>query len=151
MSGSKFVYVTYIKTTPAKLWLALTDPKIIEKYWFGLRMESDLKQGSNWKFYAKDELMDSGKILHVKPKRLLVRSWQNEWRPNLKKEGVSRCIYEIKKMGDSMQLTVTHTMRKPNSKFIKIVAAGWPMCISNLKTWLETGGIALSEPPGHDD
>ena len=151
MTNSNFVYVTYIRTTPAKLWIALTDPEIISKYWFGLRIESDWKVGSSWRFYFDDQLMDSGKVIKSIPKKALIRSWQNEWKPELKKEGISQCTYEIEKVGNSTKLTIIHSMKIANSKFIKAVAEGWPMCISNLKSLLETGNVALTEHPGHED
>ena len=151
MTGSKFTYVTYIRATPAKVWKALTNPKIIEQYWFGLRIESDWKQGSKWKFYYENELMDSGKITKIVPNKLLVRSWNNEWVPKLKAEGTSRCVYELERMGSTTKLTITHSIARKNSKFIEAVSEGWPMCISNLKSLIETGQVALLEHPGHGD
>jgi uncharacterized protein YndB with AHSA1/START domain len=151
MSKSEFIYVAYIRTTPKKLWAALTNRKIIEKYWFGLQIETDWKVGSKWKFYSDDCVMDSGIILENVLHKRLVRSWQNEWKPELKAEGMSRCTYELEQTGRSVKLCVIHSMKKPNSKLIKAVSEGWPMCISNLKSLLETGKIALSEHPGHEE
>ncbi len=149
MAKSEFVYVTYLRTSKKKLWSALTDPKIIRKYWFGLTMECDLRVGSSWKFFGDGQLMDSGKFLDIVPQKRLVRSWQNEWVPAMKKEGVSRCIYEIEPAGKAVKLTVTHSMHHANSKFIAAVSEGWPMCLSNLKSLLETGRVALKDHPGH--
>jgi uncharacterized protein YndB with AHSA1/START domain len=146
---STYTYVTYIRATPKTLWHALTANEVIGKYWFGLRIDSDWKVGSTWKFHYRDELMDSGEIIEsVYPKRL-VRSWRNEWRPEFKKEGISRCVYEIKAIGSCVKLTITHSIKRKNSKFIEAVSEGWPMCMSNLKSLLETGKIALVEHPGH--
>ena len=150
MANSTFIYVTYIRTTQRKLWEALTSSKIIQQYWFGLRIESDWCVGSSWEFFAGDELMDSGKILESIPRKRLVRSWQCQWRSDLRKEGISHCTYDIVQVGKSVKLTVAHTMRRNNSKFIKAVSEGWPMCISNLKSLLETKKITLSEHPGHE-
>jgi uncharacterized protein YndB with AHSA1/START domain len=149
MATTEFVYVTYIKTSKKKLWSALTDSEIIKKYWFGLSIESDWKIGSSWKFFNDDELMDSGKILESVPQKRLVRSWQNEWKAALKKEGISRCVYEIEPIGKSVKLTVTHSIDRSNSKFIEAVSQGWPMCISNLKSLLETGNVVLADHPSH--
>jgi uncharacterized protein YndB with AHSA1/START domain len=149
MASSKFTYVIYIRATPAKVWSALTNPKIIEQYWFGLQIESDWRKGSKWKFYSDGELMDSGQILEIIPKKRLVRSWKNEWLPRLKAEGRSRCIYELEPAGTSTKLTITHSIARKNSKFIQAVSEGWPMCISNLKSLLEAGKVALKEHPGH--
>ena len=150
MNKSEFIYVVYIRTTPKKLWVALTNSKIIEKYWFGLQIDTDWKVGSPWKFYYDNSIMDSGKILESIPQTRLVRSWQCQWKPNLKAEGISRCIYELTPAGKSVKLTITHTMKRPKSKFIEAVSEGWPMCISNLKSLLETGKVALAEHPGHE-
>lgn len=151
MNKSEFVYVVYIRTSPKKLWDALTNPKIVREYWFGLRIDTDWKAGSTWKFYYDDSLMDSGKILESIPQKRLVRSWRCEWKPKLKAEGMSRCTYELKPAGKTVRLTITHTINREKSKFIAAVSEGWPMCISNLKSLLETGKVALVEHPGHEE
>src|SRR2546426_4824319 len=95
MSASTFVYVTYIRVTPERLWHALTTPEIIKQYRFGMRVESEWNVGSKWRMYADGSLMDSGEILEsVSPKRL-VMSWLSEWKPEFRAEGDSRCVYEI--------------------------------------------------------
>src|SRR4029450_4527356 len=135
MSGSKFVYVTYIRITPEKLWHALTTPEIIKQYRFGMSVESEWKVGSTWRMYADGSLMDSGEILEsVSPKRL-GRSWVNEWKPGCKGGGNSGCVYEIEPTGASVKLTLTHSIERPDSKFIEAVLEGWPMVISKL-TWV---------------
>jgi uncharacterized protein YndB with AHSA1/START domain len=151
MVTSVFHYVTYIRTTPQKLWAALTTAEVIRQYWFGTEVEGDWREGTTWKFYNDGSLMDSGEIVESLPRQRLVRTWQNEWRPEFKAEGRSRCTYEMKQFGTVVKLTVTHSMERANSKFIDAVSAGWPMCLSNLKSLLETGEIALAEHPGHED
>jgi uncharacterized protein YndB with AHSA1/START domain len=143
MSGSKFVYATYIRITPEKLWRALTTPEIIKKYRFGMSVESEWKVGSTWRMYADGSLMDSGEILESVPPKRLVMSWLNEWKPEFKAEGNSCCVYEIEPTGESVKLTLTHSIERPDSMFIGAVAEGWPMVISNLKSLLETGDVAL--------
>jgi uncharacterized protein YndB with AHSA1/START domain len=151
MSGSKFVYVTYIRTTPETLWQALTTPEIIKQYRFGMRVESAWQVGSPWRMYADGRLMDSGEILErVAPQRLVL-SWRNEWQPAFKAEGTSRCVYEIEPTGASAKLTLTHSMERPDSKFIGAVAEGWPLVLSNLKSLLETGEVAVVYHRGHGD
>ena len=143
MSGSKFVYVTYIRTTPEKLWHALTTREIIQQYRFGMSVESEWKVGSVWSMYADGSLMDSGEILEsVSPKRL-VMSWLSEWKLEFKAEGNSRCVFEIEPTGPSVKLTLTHSMERPDSKFIEAVSEGWPLVLSNLKSLLETGEVAV--------
>ena len=143
MSGSKFVYVTYIRTTPEKLWQALTTPEMIKRYRFGMSVESEWNVGSTWRMYADGSLMDSGELLESVPQKRLVMSWLSEWEPEFKAEGNSRCIFEIEPAGTSTKLTLTHSMERPNSKFIGAVSEGWPMVISNLKSLLETGEVAV--------
>jgi uncharacterized protein YndB with AHSA1/START domain len=151
MSGSKFVYVSYIRITPEKLWQALTMPEIIKQYRFGMSVESEWKVGSPWRMYADGSLMDSGQILESVSQKRLAMSWLNEWKPEFKAEGNSRCVYEIEPMGASTKLTLTHSMELPDSKFIGAVSEGWPLVISNLKSLLETGEVAVVYHRGHGD
>src|SRR5438093_8239204 len=130
MPGSKFVYVTYIRITPEKLWHALTTPGIIKQYRFGMSVESEWKVGSTWRMYADGGLTDSGEILESISQKRLVMSWLNEWKPEFKAEGNSRCVYEIEPTGASAKLTLTHSIERPDSKFIGAVSEGWPMVIS---------------------
>src|SRR5215217_3330682 len=151
MSDSTFVYVTYIRTAPEKLWQALTTPEIIKQYWFGMSVESEWQAGSPWKMYADGSPMDSGEILESVSQKRLVMSRRSEWKPEFKAEGNSRCVYEIEPTGAAAKLTLTHSMERPDSKFIGAVAEGWPMVISNLKSLLETGDVALVYHRGHGD
>jgi uncharacterized protein YndB with AHSA1/START domain len=152
MSGSKFVYITYIRVTPERLWHALTTPEIIKQYRFGMRVESEWKVGSTWRMYAADgSLMDSGEILESVPQTRGVMRWLCEWKREFKAEGNSRCVYEIEPKGAAAKLTLTHSIERPHSKFIGAVAEGWPMVISNLKSLLETGDVALVYHRGHKD
>src|SRR5262245_65910386 len=151
MSGSKFVYATYIRTAPEKLWRALTTPEIIKRYRFGMSVESEWKVGSTWKMCADGKLMDSGEILAIVSQTRLVMSWLCEWNPEFKAEGNSRCVYEIVPTGASAKLTLTHSIERPDSKFIGAVSEGWPMVLSNLKSLLETGDVALAFHRGHED
>jgi uncharacterized protein YndB with AHSA1/START domain len=151
MSSSKFVYVTYIRITPEKLWHALTTPELIKQYRFGMSVESEWKVGSKWKMYADGSLMDSGEILESVPPKRLVMSWQPKWKPEFQAEGYSRCVYEIEPTGASAKLTLTHSIEQPDSKFIEAVSEGWPMVISNLKSLLETGEVALVYHRRHRD
>jgi len=80
-----------------------------------------------------------------------VTSWLNEWKPEFKAEGYSRFVYEIEPAGASAKLTLTHSIEQPDSNFIAAVSEGWPMVISNLKSLLETGDVALVYHRGHGD
>ncbi len=146
-SRSHFVYVTFIRTTPAKLWEALTDPTFIHQYWFGVTVECAWKKGSPWKLVFPDGRPgDAGEILEIDPPRRMVIRWQNEWNPELKAEGPSRCTFELEPAGGAVKLTITHEIDRPDSKFIHAVSGGWPKILSNLKSLLETGAIALQNP-----
>ena len=151
MSGSTFVYVSYIRITPEKLWHALTTSAIIKQYRFGMRVESAWQVGSTWRMYADGSLMDAGEILEIVAPQRLVLSWRNAWQPAFTAEGTSRCVYEIEPTGASAKLTLTHSIERPDSKFIGAVAEGWPLVISNLKSLLETGDVALVYHRGHGD
>ena len=146
MTSNPFVYVTYILTTPEKLWTALTSPDFIRQYWFGMTGESDFKKGSPWRLVnSEGKVMDTGEVLESDPPSRLVLKWRNEFRPELKEEGYSRCVFEIAAQeGGSTKLTVTHTIEKSDSKFIAAVSGGWPMVLSNLKSLLEMGKIAVT-------
>jgi uncharacterized protein YndB with AHSA1/START domain len=141
MSKASFVYVTLIKTTAEKLWQALTDPEFNRQYWFGAHQVSDWKKGSPWKIvFADGRTADAGEILEIEPRRRMVIKWRNEFMPELKAEGYTRCTIEIEPKGDVMKLTVRHEAEKEGPhKFIAAVADGWPAILSSLKSLLETG------------
>jgi uncharacterized protein YndB with AHSA1/START domain len=148
MSKSTFVYVTFIRTIPEHLWSALTTPQFNEQYWFGMRCESAWTRGSPWKLlYGDGRVADIGQIVEADPPRRLVIKWRNEWNPELKAEGDSLCTFEIETVPDvspaAVKLSITHSIEQAESKFIHAVSGGWPRILSNLKSLLETGTIAL--------
>ena len=138
--SSQYIYVTYIRTTPQKLWAALTQPEFQKQYWFGMPQESDWKPGASWKMLFEDgRVADAGEVLEIDPPRRLVLKWRNEFKPELKAEGYSRCVYELEPDGDTMKLTITHSIEKDGAKFIEAVSGGWPKIMASLKSLLETG------------
>jgi len=148
MAKSTFVYVTYIRTTPEKLWSALTkDVEFMKQYWFGVYCESEWTAGSSWKMVSPDgPILDAGEIVEAEPPRRLVIRWQHQNKPELKAEGESRCTMELEPQGPAVKLSITHTIEREPSKFIDAVSAGWPKIISNLKSLLETGSSVLNAP-----
>jgi uncharacterized protein YndB with AHSA1/START domain len=148
--NSRFVYVTYIRTTPEKLWAALTTPEFIKKYWFGMNFETEWKVGSPWKLIFPDgRVADTGEIVEIEEPKRLVLTWRNQFRPDFREEGEARCVIEIEPAGEVVKLTITHEMDKPDSKLIGGVSIGWPKILSSLKTLLETGAAlpAIGELP----
>ena len=140
MADSQFVYVTFIRTTPEKLWHALTEPEFTRQFWMGTMQESEWTPGASWRIVKLDgSTADSGEVVEIEPRKRLVLKWRNELFPEMTAEGFSRMTYEIEEKGEAVRLTVTHIMEKSDSKFIKAVSTGWPMILASLKSLLETG------------
>jgi uncharacterized protein YndB with AHSA1/START domain len=144
VAASTFIYVIFIRTTPERLWSALTDADTMKQYWFGMHQETDWQAGSSWQMVFPDgRVADTGEIVEIDPPRRLVFKWRNEFRPELKAEGYASCTYELEQMDGAVKLTITHAMERAESKFIGAVAGGWPRILSNLKSLLETGEPVL--------
>lgn len=147
-SNATFIYVTFIRTTPERLWSALTSPEFTRKYWYGTHQESDWEAGSSWRLvFADGRVADTGEVVEIDPPRRLVLKWRNEFRPELNAEGYSRCTLALEPVDGAVKLTVTHTMDRAESKLIEAVSGGWPQVLSNLKSLLETGEIVLKTKP----
>jgi uncharacterized protein YndB with AHSA1/START domain len=140
MAQSSFVYVTYIRAPQQKVWDALTKPEFQKLYWFGGHQESTWKKSAEWKmFMPQHGLTDSGEILESDPPNRVVIKWRNEFKPELKAEGYSRCMMELTQENDLTKLTITHTIEKGCAQFIQAVSGGWPRILSSLQSYLETG------------
>jgi len=135
------VFEIYIKTTPERLWAAITDPEIRAKYSFGVRISSEWTSGSRYEASARDGTVSisKGENLEVDPPRRLVQSFNALWGDDVKAEGTSRVTWEIEPIGDSCRLTVTHDQLRDGAN--EQLYGGWPMILSGLKTWLETGEL----------
>ena len=141
---SDFVYVIFIRTTPERLWSALSDPDFTRQYWFGAHLESAWKVGAPWSMIFDDgRITDAGEVLECDPPRRLVLKWRHELRPELKAEGFGRCTIEIEPMGDAVKLSILHSIDRAQSQLIGAVSGGWPRILSNLKSLLETGRVVL--------
>jgi uncharacterized protein YndB with AHSA1/START domain len=139
-TGEQFVYTIYIRTTPEKLFEALTQPEFTRAYWGGVTHDTTWKPGSPWALKLPDgTIADSGEIVEIDPPRRLVVSWRHQLSPELNAEGVSRCTIELEPAGDSVRLTVVHSIAKRDSKLLQAVSTGWPAILSGLKSLLETG------------
>ena len=140
MEKSTFVYVTIIRTTPEKLWAALTETGTPREFFWATAQEAEWKVGGIWKSVAPDgTLVDGGEVLEIDPPKRLVLKWRHEMRAEMKEEGYSRMTYELEPKGDAIKLTVLHEMDHGQSKFIEAVSGGWPTILSSLKSLLETG------------
>lgn len=136
------VFEIYIKTSPERLWEAITDPEMRSKYNFGARVASDWTPGSRYELSAGDGAvaLAEGENLEVDPPRRLVQSANFLWSDDVKNEGTSRITWEIEPIGDdSCRLTLTHDQLRDGAN--DEVYGGWPMILSGLKTLLETGEV----------
>ena len=135
------IYEIYIKTTPERLWEAITNPEIRAKYNFGTRHTSDFTTGSHIEIShpGADGLLGEGDNLEVDPPRRLVQTMVALWSDEAKAEGTSRVTWEIEPVGDSCRLTLTHDQLREGAN--EELYGGWPMILSGLKTWLETGEL----------
>jgi uncharacterized protein YndB with AHSA1/START domain/DNA-binding transcriptional ArsR family regulator len=140
--GMEKVFEIYIRTTPERLWEAITDPEIRSKYNFGIRIQSDWTPGSRYSTShakAPGPLVE-GENLEVDPPRRLVQNMVALWGDDVKSEGTSRVTWDIEPVGDdSCRLTVTHDQLREGAN--DQLYGGWPMILSGLKTWLETGEL----------
>jgi len=138
--SDKFLYVTYIRTTPERLWDALTKPEFTRLYWRGIWHDCDWQAGSPWRMTFRDgRVCDAGEVAEVDRPRRLVLNWRHELYPELKAEGYSRATFVLEPMNDVVKLTVTHEIDRDGSKLIAAVSTGWPSILSSLKSFLETG------------
>ena len=160
-----FVYSTYIRTTPERLWQALTDPAFTERYW-GLAFDTDWKPGSSmtlrqWGLTIADPEQI---VLESEPYRRLSYTWHTftpEWRrmareqvgfdqeflDRIAAEPRSKATFEIEPLGELVKLTVIHDGFEPGSEVLPAISQGWPHIVSNLKTLLETGELLPTPPP----
>jgi uncharacterized protein YndB with AHSA1/START domain len=138
--GTMTVFEVYIKTTPERLWEAITDPKMRAKYSFGVETHSDWTPGSSYKASVPGVIdIATGENLEVDPPRRLVQSFNALWSDDVKAAGTSRVTWEIEPVGDSCRLTVTHDQLPEDAN--PELFGGWPMILSGLKTLLETGEL----------
>ncbi len=135
------VFEIYIRTTPEQLWEAITDSEIRSKYNFGNHVTSDWTTGSRYEItnVRADGPLGEGENLEVDPPRRLVQSMRALWSDDAKSEGTSRVTWEIEPVGDSCRLTLTHDELRDGAS--EELYGGWPMVLSGLKTWLETGEL----------
>jgi uncharacterized protein YndB with AHSA1/START domain len=135
------IFEIYIRTTPERLWEAITDPAIRSKYNFGAAVHSDWTVGARLEMSAPKapDFLADGEVLEVDPPRRLVHTMTALWSDEVKREGASRVTWEIEPVGDSCHLTMTHDQLREGAN--DQIFGGWPMILSGLKTWLESGEL----------
>lgn len=133
------VFEIYIRTTPERLWAAITDPDTRARYHFGSRVESEWTTGSSFEMVhpGADGPLVQGQNVLVDPPWRLVQTMHALWGEDAADEGVTRVTWEIEQVEDSCRLTVTHDQLREGAS--PEIYGGWPMVLSGLKTWLETG------------
>jgi len=139
-SKSRFVYVTYIRSTPEEVFQAITEPEVARQYWMHENV-SEWKPGSPWEYRAADgsrAVRLLGEVLEHTPPRRLVITWAfPSDRGNRAKH--SRVAFDLERIEDMVRLTVTHDDLEPGSEMERGIAEGWPRVLASLKSFLETG------------
>lgn len=145
IAGDTAVFEIFIKTTPERLWLAITDPEQRRQYSFGAETHSDWTPGSQYRSVVGGGFeLATGENVDVDPPRLLVQTFQALWSDDVQAQGATRVTWEIEPVGTSCRLTVTHDLLPAGAN--AELYGGWPMILSGLKTFLETG--ELLDTPG---
>jgi uncharacterized protein YndB with AHSA1/START domain len=146
MRKPEFVYVTYIETTPEKLWQALTSSEFSGRYWFNTELQSDFKVGSPFALVMNGTTTDVGEILEADPPRRLSYTFHHVLDDAARKEPPTKVVFILEKHGTLVKLTLTHENFAEGSKLLDGISRGWPAILAGLKSLLETGA-ALSIPP----
>jgi len=142
----EFIYVSYIETTPDKLWQALTDSAFTRRYWFNTELKSNWKVGSPVALVMDGKTTDTGEILEAERPRRLSYTFKHELSDEMRKEPATKVVFAIEPYGNLVKLTVTHEGFVEGSKLLGGISKGWPAILSGLKSLLETGK-ALAIPP----
>jgi uncharacterized protein YndB with AHSA1/START domain len=157
IAATTFIYSTYIKTTPERLWQALTDPAFTKRYWQGIEFETDWKPGSPIIWRRDGAALDDPeqRVLEADPPRRLSYTWTKitaEWSRRLAPDLVARMqdeprskvTFELEPVGGAVKLTVIHEDLLPGGLTLESISSGWPIVLSNLKSLLETGEVLLT-------
>jgi uncharacterized protein YndB with AHSA1/START domain len=145
MSRPEFVYVTYIETTPDKLWQALTSSEFSRAYWFGTELRSDWRVGSPFALVMDGTTSDVGEILEYDPPRRLSYTFQHVLKEEFRNERPTKVVFTLEPHGKLVKLTLTHEGFGGVPELLNAISNGWPAILSSLKSLLETGN-ALAIP-----
>ncbi len=139
MNKSGIVHVIYIVATRSAVWDALTRPELTQRYWFDTRIESDWSVGSKVLYRREGKITDEHLVLEVVPKILLRHTFHPVFTKQYRAEPASRVTFSLAEDGGVVRLTMTHDEFPPDSRVFPACSVGWPMILSSLKTFLETG------------
>jgi uncharacterized protein YndB with AHSA1/START domain len=145
MSKPEFVYVTYIETTPEKLWEALTSSEFSRKYWFGTDLQTDWKIGSPFALVTNGTTSDVGEVLEFDRPRRLSYTFNHVLNDDIRNEKPTKVVFALEPHGHFVKLTLTHEGFAGANKLLDGISKGWPAILSSLKSLLETG-TALAIP-----
>jgi uncharacterized protein YndB with AHSA1/START domain len=137
MRKPEFVYVIYVKTTPEKLWEALTSSEFSKRYWFDTELRSDFKVGSPFALVMNGTTTDVGEILEADRPRRLSYTFKHVLNDDLRAEGATKVVFNLEPHGELVKLT--HEGFADGSKLLDGISKGWPAILSNLKSLLESG------------
>ncbi|MCS3762233.1 SRPBCC family protein [Bradyrhizobium centrosematis] len=146
MNKPEFVYVTYIETTPEKLWEALTSSAFTRQYWFDTEVRSDWKVGSPFALVMGGKVTDTGEILEADRPRRLSYTFKHELMEEMRNEAATKVVFTLAPFGNLVKLTVTHEGFAAGSKLLDGISKGWPAILSGLKSLLETGKAPTIPP-----
>jgi len=141
----EFVYVTYIETTPERLWQALTSSEFSKRYWFNTELQSDFKVGSPFALVMDGTTTDVGEILEADPPRRLSYTFRHVLNEEARKEPPTKVVFTLEKHGNLVKLTLTHENFAVGSELLDGISKGWPAILASLKSLMETGN-ALAIP-----
>jgi uncharacterized protein YndB with AHSA1/START domain len=140
MDRPRHVYQVFIRTTPERLWQAITDPAFTERYFFQTRVDAAWRRGSAVQYWMADgRLAVEGEVVEVDPPRRLVTTWSFRYSDDLAGDPPSRVTWEIEPLGETCKLTLVHDDFASETPTFRSVGQGWPMVLSSLKSLLETG------------
>ena len=146
MRKPEFIYVSYIETTPEKLWQALTSSDFTKRYWWNTSVVSDWKVGSPFSLVMDGTTTDVGEVLEVDRPRRLSYTFHHVLSEASRKERPTKVVFNIEPYGKLVKLTLTHEDFEEGSVILDGISKGWPAILSSLKTMLESG-TALVIPP----
>jgi uncharacterized protein YndB with AHSA1/START domain len=146
MRKPEFVYVTYIETTPEKLWEALTSSEFSRRYWFNTELKTDWKLGSPFALVMDGTTTDVGEVLEFDPPRRLSYTFHHVLSEAARKERPTRVVFNLEPHGKLVKLTLTHEDFEAGSVILDGISKGWPAILSSLKSMLESG-TELTIPP----